>query len=72
MHSSVQWDVSVQLAYIKSINMLNRYTQGAKKRGQVGSTSTGKTCYLYVSNRLIVLTLWPINERIITKFVSNQ
>ena len=28
-----------QLAYIKSIDMLNKNTQGAKKGGQVGSTS---------------------------------
>ena len=30
-HSSVHWDVRIQLTYIKSIDMLNRNTPGVKK-----------------------------------------
>ena len=39
-HSTVHWDVAMELTYIKSTDMLNKNTLGAKrKRDQVGSTS---------------------------------
>ena len=51
---------------------LHKYAVIKPKSAMINRNFTGKTHCLYVSNRLIVLTLQPVTERIVTKFVSNR